>query len=259
MFQHLFHGSPTGLFILLEMGLVAHIGAGAVAILSGAAALVFPKGGRLHRRFGSVFLFAMLTMATAASMLAMAAVGMGHFGQLGNVFGGAFAFYLVTTGWLTVRRGEGVVGRAEIVGCAGVLIIAAVALFWLMPTTLGPEGKALGVPVAAPIILSFVAALLAVLDIKVLLKGGIAGAARIARHLWRMCLGLFIATGSFFIGQQQDMPASIQGSPVLLILGFAPLLAMVFWLVRTRGPSIGKTSPASRKVAQWGRRYSRAS
>jgi len=48
-----------------------------------------------------------------------------------------------------------------------------------------------------------------------------------------MCLGLFIASGSFFIGQQADMPASIQGSPILLLLGVAPLIAMVFWLTKT--------------------------
>jgi hypothetical protein len=47
-----------------------------------------------------------------------------------------------------------------------------------------------------------------------------------------MCAALFVATGSFFIGQQKVMPAFIQGSPVLFILGLAPLILMIFWLVR---------------------------
>jgi hypothetical protein len=33
-----------------------------------------------------------------------------------------------------------------------------------------------------------------------LLRGGVVGTQRVARHLWRMCFGLFIAAGSFFLG-----------------------------------------------------------
>ncbi|MGH7468346.1 MAG: hypothetical protein ACRENP_10210 [Longimicrobiales bacterium] len=35
----------------------------------------------------------------------------------------------------------------------------------------------------------------------------LAGARRIARHLWRMCFGFWIATGSFFFGQMDEFPA----------------------------------------------------
>jgi hypothetical protein len=72
------------------------------------------------------------------------------------------------------------------------------------------------------------------MDFRVLRHGGIAGVPRLARHLWRMCLGLFIAASSFFLGQQQVMPAFIQGSPLLLVLAFAPLPLLIFWLVRVR-------------------------
>jgi hypothetical protein len=37
-------------------------------------------------------------------------------------------------------------------------------------------------------------------DLRMLVRGGLFGAKRIARHLWRMCFGLFIASGSFFFG-----------------------------------------------------------
>ena len=234
MFEHLFHGSPPWLLAILMVGLAAHVVSGTVAIVTGAGALASRKGGRAHRRFGTLFVFAMLTMATVASLLAMAAVLRGHLGQAGNVFGGVFAVYLVTSGWLTVRRQAGVVGSAEIAGCGAALAIAAVALFWLLPMTLGPLGKAQGVPVAAPFILAGVAALLAILDLKVLVAGGVTGRSRTLRHLWRLCLGLFIATGSFFIGQQKDMPTFMRGSLILLLLGFAPLIAMVFWLSKVR-------------------------
>src|SRR5512135_2584009 len=70
--------------------------------------------------------------------------------------------------------------------------------------------------------------------LKVIVRGGISGRARIARHAWRMCVALFIATGSFFLGQQKVMPAWIQGSTTLTLLGVAPLVLMFFWLIRIR-------------------------
>jgi uncharacterized membrane protein len=243
MFQHLFHGSPSWLLAAVTVGLVLHVGSGGIAILSGTGALIARKGGRSHRGFGTVFFVAMLSMAVAASTLALIAVQRGHLEQMGNAFAGVFAFYLVTTGWLTVRRPQGLVGRAEIGGCAAAVAIAAVALFWLLPYSLGPEGRSHGVPTAAPVILAGVAILLAALDLKVILRGGVSGVSRNLRHLWRMCLGMFIATGSFFIGQQSDMPAVIQGSPVLLLLGFAPLLAMAFWLVQARRVAARRAVP----------------
>jgi hypothetical protein len=59
-------------------------------------------------------------------------------------------------------------------------------------------------------------------DIRMLASGGIAGRQRITRHLWRMCFGLFIATGSFFLGQQQVFPAFLRGSIFLTILAVLP-------------------------------------
>lgn len=176
----------------------------------------------------------MLSMAGAALLLAVVGVVRGHSGQIANVFAAAFATYLVTTGWLTVRRKDAVISRADVGACVGVLVIAAVALIWLLPLSLDPANSGHGVPVAAPVILAALAAILGALDLKVIMAGGVTGAPRIVRHLWRMCLGLFVATGSFFIGQQGDMPASVRGSPILLLLGFAPLLAIFPWVLVVR-------------------------
>ena len=71
-------------------------------------------------------------------------------------------------------------------------------------------------------------------DLKMILRGGISGAARIARHLWRMSAALTVASGSFFLGQQRIMPASMRGSPWLFLPVIAPLVLMVFWLFRVR-------------------------
>lgn len=57
--------------------------------------------------------------------------------------------------------------------------------------------------------------------------------ARLARHLWRMCLALFIAAGSFFVGQADEIPQALRG-PHLMVPPLAALALMAFWLVRVR-------------------------
>src|SRR4029077_2627387 len=71
-------------------------------------------------------------------------------------------------------------------------------------------------------------------DFNVILHGGISGAPRIARHLWRMCTALAIASGSFFLGQQQIMPVLMRGSPWLFVPVLAPVVLLFFWLFRVR-------------------------
>src|SRR5437867_11307834 len=81
--------------------LPVHITTGAVGILSGTAAMSFRKGSPRHALAGKIFVIAMMTMASSAVYLAF----MKH--QMGNVLGGTFAVYLMTTAWLTAKRGDG--------------------------------------------------------------------------------------------------------------------------------------------------------
>jgi hypothetical protein len=81
---------------------------------------------------------------------------------------------------------------------------------------------------------AIIAALFALLDLKMIWQGGVSGARRLARHLWRMCFALFFAAASFFLGQQKVMPQFMHGSPILWLLGLAPLGFMIFWLIRIR-------------------------
>ncbi|MBY0519421.1 MAG: hypothetical protein K2P79_03225, partial [Sphingomonas sp.] len=43
-----------------------------------------------------------------------------------------------------------------------------------------------------------------------------------------------IASGSFFLGQQQVFPKALQGSALLLVLALSPLPVMLFWLGKMR-------------------------
>jgi hypothetical protein len=49
-----------------------------------------------------------------------------------------------------------------------------------------------------------------------------------------MCFALFIAAGSFFLGQQQVFPTSVRGSPFLLVPVVAVLAVMILLLARIR-------------------------
>jgi hypothetical protein len=69
-------------------------------------------------------------------------------------------------------------------------------------------------------------------DLRVMWAGGIQGARRIARHLWRMCFALFIAAASFFLGQPQVFPAPLRRSGVLAIPVLLVLLLLVYWMAR---------------------------
>jgi hypothetical protein len=67
-----------------------------------------------------------------------------------------------------------------------------------------------------------------------------------------MCCAFFIATGSFFLGQQDVLPSAVRGSPILFVLAFAPFVLMLFWLVRLRfARKVGRLAlrPPARPVA----------
>jgi hypothetical protein len=104
-----------------------------------------------------------------------------------------------------------------------------------------------GVPVGMTFFTGSVMLLAAAGDIRMLMRGGILGAKRIARHLWRMCFGLFIAAGSFFLGPSnrplrllssvgigQHLPPVLFSTGLYLILTILPLIILIFWLARVR-------------------------
>ena len=233
--------------------LFAHIGGGGVAILSGMSALLLRKGGRAHGLAGNIFFGAMLVMAAVGALVSPFLVSRQGDPKLLDSLAGCFTLYLVTTSWLTVRRRAGTIGRAEVVAFIVAVLLAAASFLFAVIAARSPSGGYGGFPPAGFCVLGSIIALAAALDARVIKRGGISGVPRVARHLWRMCLALFIATGSFFLGQQRVMPEAVRGSPILLLLGLAPLGFMLFWLVRVRlgrrlraaWASLGRSRPAA--------------
>ena len=71
-------------------------------------------------------------------------------------------------------------------------------------------------------------------DVKVLRQGPLKGIPRLVRHIWRMCYSMFIATGSFFIGQSDEFPEALRHPLLIFPLGLSPFLAMLYWLWKVR-------------------------
>lgn len=220
--------------------LPVHISAGILGILSGATALSFRKGSRRHAQAGKIFVLAMLTMAASAVYLAL----MKH--QTNNVFGGVLTFYLLSTAWLTARRGDRQMALFDWVAPLAALTVAAVILTHGVQVARSPARPPDDVPAGMYFFMGSVALLSAAGDVRMLARGGVTGTKRLVRHLWRMCFGLFIATGSFFLGQQQVFPVFIRKSGVLFIPAILPLLLLIFWFFRVRFTNAYKRTPIPR-------------
>ena len=117
-----------------------------------------------------------------------------------NVFGGVLVFYLVATAWITARREEGKTGIVDVTGLLVALAIAALAAIYGIEAAQSPTGTK-GRSAASDFVVPVaVATLAAIGDARILLRGGLRGAQRIARHLWRMCFALFIRFRSHIRG-----------------------------------------------------------
>lgn len=218
------------------LAFVLHIGGGAVGLVSGSVAVFARKGGQLHRTAGTVFFVSMLVMATFAIWLAIAVPG-----QLVNVFIATFTLYLVGTAWMTVRRKEGAAGLSEKIAMVVALILCApfAILSFQLATGMTPLFRS-AFPFKGPVLIAIYAftsvlAIAAVSDARLVLAGGISGAPRIARHLWRVCLGLTLATGSAFTnGVARFLPGPYHVPLVFFLPQFLPLALLVFWMIRVR-------------------------
>ncbi len=221
--NHLTIATSSG---IIWLTLVTHFGAALLALAAGTIALVVTKGGRLHKQSGIVFTWAMITVGILASVLSA------YEGK--SIVGGIFVCYLVITATTTVkplpRAGSGV-GVALMIlafAMAAGMLIQGVAV-WQKP-----HHMLAGVPAGMILFLGTVCLLAAIGDLRMIREGALRGTRRLARHLWRMCFGLFIATGSFFIGQMKFIPAPIRVVPLLFVLGVAPLPILLYWMWRVR-------------------------
>ena len=212
--------------------LAVHIAGGIVAVFAGYGALLARKGSPFHRHAGHVFVSGMLVMALGAMILAL------RKGETGNVLAAVFVTYLVATAVTTLLPVSARITRLNTALRIVALSLALVSIAGgVARLTIATESEG-GVPARTIVVASFVNAAVMLLawwgDVRVSRRGMPRGPARVRRHLWRMCFAMFVASGSFFLGQAQVIPEPLRVRPVLTTLAFLPLLLMFFYLWRYR-------------------------
>src|SRR5580704_7102591 len=205
-----------------------HIAAGTLGMLSGFVAAFLRKGSRRHGLAGDVFVISMLTLSATGAFLAIMK------SQPGNILGGTLTFYLVATGWMAARRKDGETSILDWSALLVVLGIAACELTFGLEAALSTTGLKYDYPPGPYFFMGSVAVLAVAGDVRMLVRGGISGTHRVARHLWRMCFALFIAAASIFLARPHLFPELLQKTGLLIFLSVLPLLLMIFWLIRVR-------------------------
>jgi uncharacterized membrane protein len=212
----------------VRLTLVVHVAAGMLGIVSGFVALYAAKGAALHRKSGMLFVYAMLTMAVTATAIAA------FRGIETSVAGGLLTAYMVITALTAVRPPAAGWRWLDLGGMLVALAIGLTNLMWGFESVAKGESTRHGGPVPMLFVFGAIALAAGASDVRVIRSGGLQGAARLARHVWRMCFAVFIASASFFLGQASKFPEQLRIPALLAIPVLLPLLAMVYWLWRLR-------------------------
>ncbi len=204
-----------------------HIILGTVAVLAGAGALVARKGSRPHRLVGNVFFASMVTMALSGIYMAIVMP------MAISVLAGVFTIYLVGTSWTAAKRLDGVTNWLDFVALATALAVALGGLLLGLEAQNSATGLKDGLPPFPHYFFAGLGLIAAAGDLIVIVRRGISGKQRIARHLWRMCFAYFIAAGSLFTGPGATaFPEAVRETGLLNIPEPLILVIMLFWIVR---------------------------
>src|SRR5438105_12469626 len=153
-----------------------HICSAIVGLLSGLMAMGFGKGSGLHSAAGNLFFVSMIGMAGAGAYMA-AFIKPNN----GNVMGGSLALYMVTTAWVAARRRERKVGIVDFGALLVALAIATAAATWGIQAATSHTGLKDGYPAGLYFFFGSIALLFAAADVRMIVRGGVSGAPRIAR------------------------------------------------------------------------------
>jgi hypothetical protein len=191
--------------------LTIHIIAGSFLLLFGICALCFSKGQSKHRVAGNLFFVSLLAMVLSVPNL------------LEDPVMAILSAYYGTTAWAIVLRKEKSTGIFEIVAMITIAIISII-LFNVVLTSTSLT------PTFTFILSAFaiVTALSALLDLKMIIRGGLSGKHRIARHAWRTCFALLGAVMSFSSNTDEYWPDYVNNN----ILIYLMIGVLVFWVFR---------------------------
>lgn len=223
-------------FIMETILLTLHITTGTFAIITGFITLFLVKGSKWHVNTGRAFNIAMLVTAASIS-------GLGAYGHnIDDILGGVMIMYFIISAWRSLKFPKVTLNRLDV----GLFVV--ILSLTLANLALGYQaGKSVQEFPPALYYITATILFIAVLDdIYLFIKRGAKGNYRVIRHSWRMCLVLFIAAGSFFLGQMKVFPQIIIEKMfyLLFIPPILPILALIYWVIRLNI----KTYPSKRKA-----------
>ncbi|MFN3816259.1 hypothetical protein [Brevundimonas sp.] len=212
-----------------ELIMAAHVAPGALAVAAGAAALAAPKGRWTHVHAGRVFVIAMGLSSAVGAGLGLVRAETFYI----TFHAGVLALCLLASGWLAARARSGAPGPATgVVAAANLINVVALVVIGVLAARSGQPFR--GFPAQDYLVLAGMGATAAAGDITLLWRARLGDRHRTARHLWRMCLGFFIAAGSAFTGPgAAAFSEAVRQSGVLALPELTILLLMLFWLART--------------------------
>lgn len=215
--------------VLSNTLIIAHVATGSAALVLGALALFSRKGFGLHVVSGRGF--AALMVCSSAFGAILGVLKPDQF--LITFFAGVLATYLIASGWLSARMRNSAGAGSAAAGLVNAANVAA--LVWLGTEALGTEtGTLRGFAGEDYLFLAGMGGIALAADLTLLLRRRLGDRARIARHLWRMSLGFFIAAGSAFTGPGASaFPEALQQSGILSAPELIIIVMMLGYLVRT--------------------------
>jgi uncharacterized membrane protein len=218
--------------------LMTHICGAVLGLISGYLAMIFRKGSGLHNAAGTVFFVSMIGMTLSAGFLAAY-----YRPNSINSTVSMLTFYLVLTAWWSARHRE---ARTSLFDYAAFLFVAVVAtggLSFGFEAASSKTGSLDRIPAPAYFIFGSIALLHVLSDIR-MLKRGVAGPRRIARHLSRMCLALLITTMSLYPGQARLFSPAWKRSPFIFAPHLFLIIAMIYGQIQTRRRKRRQPEPA---------------
>lgn len=211
----------------LLMLLMAHVAGATVALLSGFLAMLLRKGSGLHGAAGTMFVASMTVMSASAAYIAAFLRP-----NMLNVVAGLLSLYLVATSWRAARDRNGGTGLFERTALLWIVSTGVASIRFGVEAAASPTGTKDGMPSPIYFIFGIVALLHAIADARVIARGGVTGPQRIARHLWRTCLALLIATLSLYPGQARLFPDWLRQTNLLFVPHILLAGSTALWMAR---------------------------
>ena len=212
-----------------EIIMATHVVPGVLAVAAGATALAAPKGRSVHIQAGRMFVVAMGLASIVGAGLGLVRAETFYI----TFHAGVLALCLLASGWMAARAQPDAPGSgSRIVGAVNLVNVVSLFAIGVFAARSGQSFR--GFPAEDYLFLGGMGLVAAAGDANLLWRPLPSERRRIARHLWRMCLGFFIAAGSAFGGPgAAAFPEAVRRSGVLALPELAILLLMVFWLART--------------------------